>query len=251
MEELGLQQDEQYGSMLMALGRLDLEQGLYKEALAIYNKAKAVLVQHKEWNDYGALLNEMGACHEKLQQWVEAVACYKEAVEQHRNLHSNNHPEYATTLFNLAVVFARLKQYEEAIPRMEEALAIHQRVYGGQHERTVQIAKDLAMVRQLAAQSNRDAINVGHNFRMCSWCGAVSEIIFTCPCDRAWYCNTDCQLQHWPTHKLHCSVCFYCSTLLTKVKRCSRCQIAKYCNAACQTAHWGEHKKDCVASTGK
>ncbi len=131
---------------------------------------------------------------------------------------------------------------------MEEALAIRQRVYGDQHERTVQTAKELAMVRQLASQSDRDAINVGHNFRMCSCCGAVSQIIFTCHCDRAWYCNADCQMQHRPTLKPHCTVCFYCSTVLTKVKRCSRCQIAKYCNAACQTAHWGEHEKDCASN---
>jgi tetratricopeptide (TPR) repeat protein len=209
-------------------------------------------VQHREGNEYGVLLNKMAICHNELQQWVEAVACYKEAVEHLRNMYRNNHPEYANTLHNLAVLFAELKQYEEAIPRMEEALALYQRVYGDQHECTVRTAKDLAEVRQLATQSHRGAINVSHHFRMCSCCGAVSEIIFTCPCDRARYCNADCQLQHWPTHKLHCSVCFYCSTLLTKVMRCSRCQTAKYCNAACQMAHWGEHKKDCVAlSTDK
>jgi tetratricopeptide (TPR) repeat protein len=195
--------------MLVVLGGLDHEQGRYKEAFDIYNKAKAVLVQHKEGNDCGVLLSNMTICHEKLHQWSEAVTCSKEAVEHSRNLHGNNHPEYATALFNLAFLLAKLKQFEEAIPRMEEALAICQRVFGGQHERTVQTA----LVRQLAAQSNRDAIDVGHNFRMCSLCGAVSEIIFTCPCDRAWYCNADCQLQHWPTHKPHCTVCFYCSTV--------------------------------------
>ncbi len=130
---------------------------------------------------------------------------------------------------------------------MEEALAILQNLFGIKHERTAQTAKDLAEVRQLAAQSDRGAINVGRNFRMCSCFGAVSEMINTCPCVRAWYCNGKCQLQHWPTHKPHCTVCFYCSTVLTKVKRCSRCQIAKYCNAACQTAHWNEHKKECEA----
>ncbi len=246
MEERGLQQHEQFGSMLVVLGGLDREQERYKEALVIFDKAKAVLVQHREGSAYGALLTNMAVCHRNLQQWSEAVACYKEAVEHLCKLHGNNHPEYATTLYNLAVAFAQLKQFDEAIPRCEEALAIFQRVYGDQHERIVQIAKHLAEVRQLGAQSDRGAINVGHNFRMCSCCGAVSEIIFTCPCDRAWYCNAECQLQHWPTHKPQCSVCFYCSTLLTKVMHCSRCKTAKYCNAACQTAHWSEHKKDCV-----
>jgi tetratricopeptide (TPR) repeat protein len=249
MEELGLQQDEDYGAMLLSLGRLDHDQGRYKEALVIYDKAKAVLAQHKEGNEYGSLLTDMGICHKWLQQWSEAVACCKEAVEHDRILLGTSHPEYATTLHNLARLFADLKQYEEAIPRFEEALAIRQKVFGDQHERTVRTAKELAGVCQLAAQSDPGAIDVGHNFRMCSCCGAVSEAINTCPCVRAWYCNADCQLQHWPAHKPHCAVCFQCNTVLTKVLHCSRCKQAKYCNAACQMAHWSVHKKDCVAPT--
>ncbi len=246
MEELGLQQDGHYGSMLVGLGRLDSTQGRYEEALVIFDKAKVVLAQKEKEDDYAEILCCMGYCHSKLQQWSEAVACAKEAVEHSCNLYGNSHPQYATTLYNLARLFADLKQYEEAIPRLEQTLAIRQRVFGSQHERSATTAKELARVRQVAAQSDRCAIDVGHNFRMCSWCGAISEAINTCPCVRAWYCNADCQLQHWPTHKPHCTVCFHCSTVLTKVLHCSRCKQAKYCNAACQTAHWSEHKKDCT-----
>jgi tetratricopeptide (TPR) repeat protein len=121
MEELGLQCHEGYGSMLMVLGWLDLEQRRYKEALAIHNKAKAVLVHYKEGNEYGLLLGVMAVCHQCLHQWNEAVACYKEAVEHRRNMHGINHPKYAAALYNLAVLFDKLKQYEEAIPRYEEA----------------------------------------------------------------------------------------------------------------------------------
>jgi tetratricopeptide (TPR) repeat protein len=246
MEELGLQHDAEYSSMLRSLGLLDSEQGRDKEALVIYDKAKAVLAQHKEGNGYGALLADTAFCHKNLQQWSEAIACSKEGVEHSYNLYGNSHSQYATTLYNLAYLFADLKQYEEAIPRIEEALAIYQREFSDQHDQTVRTAKELARVRQLAAQSDRGAIDVGHNFRMCSCCGAVSEAINTCPCVRAWYCNADCQLQHWPTHKPHCTICFQCSSVLTKVLHCSRCEQAKYCNAACQTAHWSAHKKDCV-----
>jgi tetratricopeptide (TPR) repeat protein len=135
MEDLGLQQDEECGSMLLQLGGLDRAQGRYKEALVIYDKAKAVLAQHKEGNNYGVLLTDMGICHKELQQWSEAVACCKEDVEHTCNLQGINHPEYATTLWNLADLFANLKQYEEAIPRLEEALAIEQRVFGDQHDK--------------------------------------------------------------------------------------------------------------------
>jgi tetratricopeptide (TPR) repeat protein len=115
MEELCLQQDEEYGSMLRALGGLDLEQERYKEALAIYYKAQAVLVGHKEGNAYGALLNDIAVCYVALQQWSEAVACYKEGVELDRKLRGNNHPEYATGQYNLADVPQAVRRGHPAI----------------------------------------------------------------------------------------------------------------------------------------
>ncbi len=86
MEELGLQGHEYFGSILLTLGGLDREQGQYKETLATYDKADAVLVQDKEGNNYGVLLSGMAICHQRLHQWREAVACYKEAVEHSRTL---------------------------------------------------------------------------------------------------------------------------------------------------------------------
>jgi tetratricopeptide (TPR) repeat protein len=198
MEELGLQRREQYGSMLVELGGLDLDQGQYKEALVIYDRAKAVLVQYKEVN--GALLQCMASCHQGLHQWNEAVACCKEAVEHHRILHGTNHPHYAATLTltNLAFLFNQLKQYEEAIPRYEEALAIFQRVFGDQHEKTVGLAQRLVAARQLVVQPNRDTIDVGHEHCMCNQCGKIKEKMEWCTgCRRVWYCDKECQLQHW------------------------------------------------------
>jgi hypothetical protein len=39
--------------------------------------------------------------------------------------------------------------------------------------------------------------------------------------------------------------CFKCKKWLTKVYRCSRCDIATYCGSACQKEAWKEHKKIC------
>ena len=251
MDELGLQQHQDYGGMLVLLGHLDQDEARYKEALIIYDKAKAVLVHYKEKNrDYGVLLSSMAVCHQLLLQWNEAVACFKEAVEHIRDMYSTNHPEYATVLFNLGMLFARLKQYEEAIPRFEEALVIYQRVYGKQHKCTVTVAKLLADAQQKAKQTRREQIDVGHDHRMCNQCGKVKENMDMCNgCARAWYCDMDCQLQHWPTHKPLCNVCLQCNKSLygTVIMRCSRCKQAKYCGTECQKAHWSQHKKECVA----
>jgi tetratricopeptide (TPR) repeat protein len=248
LEELGLQQDEDYGGMLVSLGKVEQEQAHYKEALTVYSKAKDVLVQHKDCSDFGVLINEMAICHEALHQWNEAVALRKEVIEHHRKKFGKKHPEYAVVLNNLGVLFYSLKQYEEAIPHFEEVLAIRRRVFGAQHELTIQVSEDLALNRRLAQQPNRHLLDAGHDFSMCNACGTVKEHMFKCDgCNRARYCDADCQLKHWPTHKPQCDVCLQCATVLTKILHCSGCKKVKYCGAACQTAHWSEHKKDCVA----
>jgi tetratricopeptide (TPR) repeat protein len=238
--------------MLAALGRLDLEQRRYKEALAIYDKAKAVLVQYKEGGDYGTLLSDKAFCHQRLHQWNEAVACYKDSVEHRCIILGTNHPEYATTLYNLALLFDELKQYEEAIPRYEGALLIYQRVYGDQHQRSVRLAQYLATARQRVGHPNRDTIDVGHEHRMCNQCGKIKEKMEWCTgCRRTWYCDKECQQQHWATHKPLCHVCLHCDAVLTDIKRCSRCLKAKYCGPGCSRADWSEHKKDCVTRSSK
>ena len=68
-------------------------------------------------------------------------------------------------------------------------------------------------------------------------------------CRRAWYCDAECQMQHWAAHMLLCDVCHHCNTVLTKILRCSRCKKAKYCNAECSKAHWSQHKTECVRLT--
>jgi hypothetical protein len=76
---------------------------------------------------------------------------------------------------NLATLFSSLKHFEEAIPRYKEVLAIRQKVFGAEHQLTVETAKELIAVRQLAKQSRR-VLNPGHDFRMCSWCSLVWRI---------------------------------------------------------------------------
>jgi tetratricopeptide (TPR) repeat protein len=263
LDELGLQQEEDYGMMLSDLALLEHLQGRYKEALVIYDKAKAILLHYRDRKSYGALVSWMGESHKALQNWNEALACCKEAHEHCRSLYGNRHPEYATMLWNLALLFGELKQYEEAVPRLDEVHTIWQREFGDQHETTMTTLKVLTEARKLAERSRQltksrrllkqanYVINPDPDFHMCTICGTVSEEMLACACFRAWYCNTDCQLLDWSMHKLLCDVCFQCGTLVAKVKRCSGCKKAVYCNAECSKAHWPIHKKDCVAAAGK
>jgi tetratricopeptide (TPR) repeat protein len=86
-----------YSSMLSVLGDLDADQGQQKEALAMYDKAKALLVHDKERCEYGGLLNNMGGCHRKLSQWNKAVACLKEAVATFLDLTILSPPPHCRT----------------------------------------------------------------------------------------------------------------------------------------------------------
>jgi tetratricopeptide (TPR) repeat protein len=155
MEELGLVAEERYGSMLRVLGDLEVVQGHYQEALVSYEQAKAILLPYRAGHDYGALLNSMGICFEKLLQWNEAMACSKEAVDHVRHLYGNSHPQYSTALYNLAVLYMRLKQYDEATPRLGQALLICQSVYGADHERTLRMACLFADSRQHSLDARR------------------------------------------------------------------------------------------------
>jgi len=254
--ELGLQasESEQYGGMLCALATVDRLEQHFDEALIIYARAKSVLLRHKTGSMYGLLLSEMAICHRALDQFSEANTCYKQDVEHSLAIYGDAHPQYATALGNHGRMFLELKQYEEAASRFAESLAIHQKLCGNRHPGTVQVAGDLRFARELAKRTDRHLISADHAFRMCNGCATIKgsdDAGFCMPmctgCARVWYCDTKCQLQHWPTHKLTCKVCLHCETLLTKkANRCSRCKTAKYCNVECQKEDWSEHKHECV-----
>jgi tetratricopeptide (TPR) repeat protein len=111
MEELGLQQQEEYGSILTTLGDVEREQGRHREALVIYSHAKVVLDQFNAGYYYGLLLNNMAICFDGLQMWNEAVAFYSKSIEQGRSKFGDCHPEYAIRVHNLGDVYAKLKDY--------------------------------------------------------------------------------------------------------------------------------------------
>jgi tetratricopeptide (TPR) repeat protein len=162
MDGLGLQKDEAYGGMLSTLGGIDLNEGLYREALLTYSKAKSVLVQYKKGSDYAIVLHNMARCHEELLEWNEAIACYREAIELDRAVYGNQHPEYAVSVRNLAGTCSTLKRFDEAVPLFEEALPIYQRVYGDKHVGTVELVEDLAAARQVVLDARQNAPLIQH-----------------------------------------------------------------------------------------
>ena len=87
-------------------------------------------------------------------------------------------------------------------------------------------------------------------------------------CHISCYCDANCQLQHWPMHKLECiqykydnslsqsrpspscANCeapngFTCESGQVVLKLCSICHLSPYCDANCQLQHWPMHKFEC------
>jgi hypothetical protein len=82
------------------------------------------------------------------------------------------------------------------------------------------------------------AANAGRPSRTCFMCNG---------CERVRYCDADCQLKHWPVHKLQCDVCLRCETVLTNIHALLALRQGQGLRLHCSKAHWSEHKKDCMA----
>jgi hypothetical protein len=89
----------------------------------------------------------------------------------------------------------------------------------------------------------------------CANCTARSDQLLQCPCRTAFYCDSTCQVEHWPTHKHSCTHtrkaarpqlhrCDSCGEPSMQLHSC-QCGAALYCNVACQLEHWNVHRDVC------
>jgi tetratricopeptide (TPR) repeat protein len=163
MEELDLQQEEDYGSVLLTLGDIERMMGRHREALIHYSKAKGVLDQFKSGNNYGVLLTNMAVCFDALHLWNEATAFCSESIEHSRITRGDRHPAYAAGVRTLGDLYAKLKHFDDALPRYKEALAILTKAFGEGHRHTVITAERLANVQAHARNGVRTK-NVSYDF---------------------------------------------------------------------------------------
>lgn len=159
-------------------------------------------------------------------------------------------------LWYLGEVYVYYQQYEKAIRPFEAMLVLGETIFGNDAElHNAGVYATLAEVRK-QSHGDRSKTSFDSKFRMCNHCEKVGQIgevgeevgeLEGCPCLRAWYCNTECQLKDWPTHRRICNMCAYCNAVAPNMPRCSCCKSVKYCDVRCQKAHLQEHKGECVA----
>ena len=96
--------------------------------------------------------------------------------------------------------------------------------------------------------------------KVCLNCLKEAEIDLRCTkCKVGIYCQKNCQVAHWPTHKSICKeivklktkICLNCLKEVGGHMKCSKCRVAVYCNDECQIAHWPVHESMCQDSNSE
>lgn len=253
MRKLKLQDDEQYGSMLSILATIKYNMGKYNKALKIYNKAKPLLIKHKDDQRYNIFLNDIALCHQKLNKWHEAINSFEECIKYNIELGIDNTLDHATTLWNFGHLYVQLGQYRDALPLLKDGLYIVQENLGENHDLSIYKSKILTDFVKIVEEPHHGPV-IGDKFRMCNNCTKIQQNLDYCSgCCRTWYCNQECQLKDWLYHKFECYVCMNCNLVLEKpaeILKCQQCKNAKYCSIGCQEVDLENHK-ECCSSSGK
>ena len=85
-------------------------------------------------------------------------------------------------------------------------------------------------------------------------CEACNNVDAQHPCIRCgvtWYCNTECQQQHWDTHQKECAPgpwCAVCGSMAQK-DWCAACNQIAYCSPECREQDAGHHSTVCKQGT--
>lgn len=245
MEELALVQDDHYAILLSILGHTESRVKRYQEALGFYQKALEIYTNyHHDIANVGSIFNDMASCYEKLNRWADAIGSYEKAAQIARDYHYH---EYPICLYNIADLCVKLKQYDKAILLLEEALIINKKLYGDQHQETRDTITFLDEVRVLSLKG--DPTVEADEYRVCASCEEVGTGLEVCiGCQKVWYCDSECRLANWGSHRSSCRTCYYCRTVPGENQKlffCSICKKVRYCGVDCQKADWKEHKKTC------
>ncbi len=111
-----------------AAGRYEGAEALYKQSLAIYQRAHGQTHQ-----DVATNLNNLAGLYRDEDRFAEAEQLYSQGLVIQKTVFGPNHSEVAVTLNNLAAVYTDQGKYLEAEPLFKEAVAILEKALGPSH----------------------------------------------------------------------------------------------------------------------
>ena len=109
---------------LLTLADISYNKGDFEEGLKRIEEARSLISSDVESEQLTNVLNMHALLLQKLGRFVEALPIRLEHIALSIRLYGPNHPEYATSCHNTAILYSELNQMQKAIDLMKEALAI-------------------------------------------------------------------------------------------------------------------------------
>ena len=252
---------EDYVDGLEVLAGIEYEDGKNEEGLKQIEEARSLMKPDYDPNLLAKLLNTHALLLTADKQYQKAVLMREEQLALNLKINGPNHPDYATSLYNVASLYAELKQTDRAVDLLTKALSIYTKSLGPSHPSTQRARNELAVWQEALINPEMKKKVASESHRVCSvdGCNIVQEKMNRClKCLSFYMCKDHEKLIH--EHVVVCSKfpdvlpdeeklkkidkCRRCRKQ-TKLMKCAVCEKVKYCSATCQKEDWKRHKLFC------
>jgi hypothetical protein len=250
-----------YINGLLTLANISRDEGDFEGGLKHIEQARSLLPPNEDSDQLANVLNMHSLLLENLGRFQEALEIRLKDMALSLRVNGPNHPEFATSCHNTAMLYGQLNQMQKAIDLAEKALAIRVETFGPSHPFTQNARGNLAVYRQALTDPEVKKHYVKTRHRMCSIddCHSIEKGMNRCmSCGTHYLCK-----KHEGKINEHVSVCPKFADVLpeedtfkkilkcrrcrkqTKLMKCSICESVWYCGATCQKEDWKRHKVFC------
>ena len=260
IDELVSGRGDYYVAGLHSLAVICRREGDFGAGLKHIQEARSC-VSAENLNLLANVLNMEAILLEDLGRYQEALIAGEKEVELSLRLYGPNHPDYATSLSNMAHLYSELKQMQPAVDLATKALAIYVITFGPSHPRTQNAQNQLVKYRRALTDPVLKNELAPTKNRMCNidGCHTVKENMNRCSKCKSFYL---CE-EHKDKTNDHVVVCPKFPDVLpdekklkkivkcrrcrkeTKLMKCAVCESVWYCGAQCQKDDWKRHKLFC------
>ena len=249
----------EYANGLLNLAGIEYAEGKFEKGLKRIEEARSLLKPDTDPQFLVMLLNTHAILLRETKQYQKAVLVREEELALTLRLYGPNHPEYATSLCNAALLYAELKQMDRAVDLLTKALEIRTKTLGAAHPSTQETRQVLSVLQKsLIDPELKNELSDSHRVCSVDGCQIVKEKMNRClKCLSFYICKEHEKLIHehvvicpkfldvLPDEELKKIVkCRRCRKE-SKLMKCAVCESVWYCGATCQKEDWKRHKLFC------
>ena len=251
---------EDYARGLYSLAEICCSERDFDAGLNYIQEARS-LVSPENFGLLANVLNLETILLKELGRYQEALVVREKEKDLTLRVYGPDHPNYATSLSNIAQLYAELKQMQSAVDLTSKAVAIYMKTYGPSHSFTQAAQKNLVYFRKALTDPDLKNQFASTKNRMCNidGCNTVEENMNRCSkCLSFYLCE-----KHKDKINDHVVVCPKFPDVLpdekklkkivkcrrcrkeSKLMKCAVCKSVWYCGAQCQKDDWKRHKVFC------